>query len=71
MLDKRVRKIPLHGLRHTAATPALLNGIPAKVISERLGHSSVAVTLNVYSHVISDGQPTDKKKPRTTGASLK
>jgi hypothetical protein len=39
-------------VRHSYATAALKAGIPAKVISERLGHASVAFTLQVYGHVI-------------------
>jgi integrase len=41
----------LHGLRDTAATCMLLEGIDAKTIAERLGHSDVALTLRIYSHV--------------------
>jgi len=43
--------IGVHGLRHSLATTALADGVPAKVVSERLGHSSVATTLDRYSHV--------------------
>ena len=41
-----------HGLRHTWATLALQTGVPAKVVSERLGHSSAGITLDRYSHVL-------------------
>ncbi len=44
--------IKLHGLRHTHATHALQVGIHPKVVSERLGHSTVALTLDIYSHAI-------------------
>ncbi|HMG26412.1 MAG TPA: site-specific integrase [Acidimicrobiia bacterium] len=44
-------KITLHGLRHSWATLALLDGIPAKVVAEVLGHSSTRVTEDVYQHV--------------------
>jgi integrase len=44
-------RVTLHGTRHTWATLALLEGIPAKVVAEVLGHSSTQVTLDVYSHV--------------------
>jgi integrase len=44
--------IRLHDVRHSYATAALKAGIPAKVISERLGHASVAFTMQVYGHVI-------------------
>jgi integrase len=44
--------IRLHDVRHSYATAALAAGIPAKVVSERLGHATIAITLDVYSHVI-------------------
>lgn len=43
--------ISLHSLRHTAASIMLENGIPLKLVSEVLGHSSVAITGDVYGHV--------------------
>jgi len=46
-----VPPIRLHDLRHTMATAALQAGIHPKVVQERLGHSSIAVTLDTYSHV--------------------
>lgn len=48
--------IRLHDLRHTAATLLLLSGVHVKVVSEMLGHSSVNITLNLYSHVLPDMQ---------------
>lgn len=44
--------IRLHDLRHTHATLALAAGIHPKVVSERLGHSSVGITLDLYSHAV-------------------
>ncbi|MBA3619255.1 MAG: tyrosine-type recombinase/integrase [Acidothermales bacterium] len=41
-----------HDLRHTHATLALAAGVHPKVVQERLGHSSIAVTLDTYSHAI-------------------
>jgi integrase len=41
-----------HGLRHTWATLALQAGIHPKVVSERLGHSTISITLDTYSHVM-------------------
>jgi len=41
-----------HDLRHTFASLMLLAGIHPKIVSEMLGHSSVAFTLDTYSHVI-------------------
>lgn len=40
-----------HDLRHTAATLMLSRGIHPKVASEMLGHSTIAITLDLYSHV--------------------
>lgn len=45
-------QISIHGLRHTHATILLLKGENIKVISDRLGHNSVKVTLDTYSHVL-------------------
>ena len=45
-------EIRLHDLRHTHATLALRAGIHPKVVSERLGHATIAITLDTYSHAI-------------------
>jgi integrase len=45
-------EIPLHGLRHSYATLALSSGVNPRIVSGRLGHSTVALTLDVYSHVL-------------------
>ena len=44
-------RITFHGLRHPHATQMLKNGTPMKVASERLGHSGIAITMDLYSHV--------------------
>jgi integrase len=44
-------RIRLHDLRHTYATLALKTGVHPKVVSERLGHATVGITLDLYSHV--------------------
>jgi len=44
--------LTLHGLRHVHATLMLGAGIHPKVVSERLGHSTVGITLDTYSHVL-------------------
>ena len=46
------KRITLHGLRHTHATLGLQAGVHPEVMRERLGHSSIAVTLDLYSHAI-------------------
>lgn len=45
-------RIRLHDLRHTYATISLSSGVHPKVVSERLGHATVAFTLDVYSHSV-------------------
>ena len=44
-------RIRFHDLRHRAATLMLAGGVHAKVVAEMLGHSQIAVTLDLYSHV--------------------
>ncbi len=44
--------MPLHGLRHSHATILLQAGTHPRVVMERLGHSSIRVTLDTYSHVV-------------------
>jgi len=44
--------VRFHDLRHTFASLMFLKGAKSKVISEALGHSSVAFTLDTYSHII-------------------
>jgi integrase len=50
--------VRFHDLRHTFASLMLMRGAKPKVISEALGHSSVAFTMDVYSHII-DGMQQD------------
>lgn len=59
-------KIRLHDLRHTYATLALQAGIHPKIVSERLGHSTIALTLDVYSHAL----PTMQQEAADRVASL-
>jgi integrase len=47
-----VRRITLHGLRHTSATLLLNAGVPAHVVQQRLGHKRVEITLGTYAHVL-------------------
>ena len=53
-----LERLRFHDLRHTAATLMLRAGIHPKVVSERLGHSSIGITLDTYSHVLPDMQQT-------------
>jgi integrase len=49
-------KIRFHDLRHTAASLMLNHGVPILVVSKRLGHSKVSLTLDIYGHLIPGGQ---------------
>ena len=49
--DAKLPKIGLHGLRHTFASLLLLAGVDLKTVSAALGHSSVAITADLYSHI--------------------
>ena len=44
--------IRLHDARHSHATLMLKQGVNPKIVSERLGHTSVVITLDTYSHVL-------------------
>jgi integrase len=46
------RPIRLHDLRHLHATLALEDGVAHRVVADRLGHSSTAVTTDIYQHVL-------------------
>ena len=51
---RRLRDLPrvrFHDLRHSHATQLLASGVHPKVASERLGHASIGITLDLYSHV--------------------
>jgi integrase len=47
-----VPKIGVHDLRHTLPTFLLLDGVPLKVVSERLGDAKTSITLDMYAHVL-------------------
>lgn len=51
-----MRRIKFHGLRHTAATLMLQEGVPPKVVAERLGHRSVTITMEIYAHALPSAQ---------------
>jgi integrase len=52
----KLRPIRFHDLRHTCATLLLSKDVNPKVVSEMLGHSSVSITLDIYSHLLPDMQ---------------
>jgi integrase len=47
-----LRNIRIHDLRHTHATLMLLAGVHPKVVSERLGHANISITMDIYSHAL-------------------
>lgn len=47
-----IPKIRFHDMRHTHATLLLLQGVNPKIVSERLGHTDVRITLDTYSHLL-------------------
>ncbi len=49
-------RIRLHDLRHTSATLALVAGVHPKIVQERLGHATISMTLDTYSHVLAGRQ---------------
>lgn len=58
MKKSSLPRIRMHDLRHTHATLALKSGVHPKVVSERLGHAGIGITLDLYSHV-SEGMDRD------------
>src|SRR5262249_5327307 len=52
----KLPKIRLHDLRHTHATAMLASGVHPKIAQERLGHSTIAITMDLYSHVLPNMQ---------------
>jgi integrase len=65
------RPIRLHDGRHTAATLQLRAGVPVKVVTQRLGHADVAVTMRVYQHVTrQDDQAAAAALGRALGGGL-
>jgi integrase len=56
LIEAELAGFNLYSLRHTHATLLLANGENAKVASERLGHSTIVLTLDTYAHVLPDMQ---------------
>ena len=52
MASTKLPRIRFHDLRHSHATIMLISNIHPKVVSERLGHSRVSLTLDTYSHML-------------------
>jgi integrase len=56
IIEAGLPKITIHDLRNLHATQLMIDGVNPKVVQERLGHSRVAITLDLYSHVNEDLQ---------------
>lgn len=66
-------RLSFHDLRHSTATVLLAQHVPARVVMERLRHSSIAMTMNIYSHVIAElnqdaADPIDRVLGGTQGS---
>lgn len=58
----KLPKIRFHDLRHTHATLLLLKGVHSKIVQERLGHSTISITIDTYSHVLPSMQEEVSQK---------
>lgn len=56
LMKKRGSTVRLHGLRHSHASHLLGQNIHPKVVQERLGHSSISITMDTYSHLLPNMQ---------------
>ncbi|WP_237304913.1 site-specific integrase [Streptomyces qaidamensis] len=54
-------EVTMHQLRHTYASLLIAAGESVKVVSERLGHTNAAMTLNVYSHLFPDSEDRTRR----------
>lgn len=59
-------EVGVHGLRHTYATLAIRAGIPAHIVSKRLGHANVGITMTVYAHAF----PSDDRDAAERAAAV-
>jgi integrase len=55
-MNLRGSKVRLHGLRHNHASHMLAEGVHPKVVRERLEHASIAITMDIYSHLLPNMQ---------------
>lgn len=62
--DAGLKHIKFHALRHSAATLMLSAGVPMKVASQILGHSTIGITADLYQHVVTDMKKEAAEKVR-------
>ena len=60
-LEGQVRYITIHGCRHTAASLMIAQGSDPKTVQQNLGHSSLEMTLNIYSHAMDSSKKNTAK----------
>lgn len=63
--------IKIHSLRHAMATDWLIAGVPIKVVSERLGHANIAITLQIYGHLLCMLKRARKREPAVLGKGVR
>lgn len=56
LAEASIRKVRFHDLRHGAATYLVAAGVPMRVVMAQLGHSQMAITSDLYSHVLPEVQ---------------
>lgn len=56
MEDNDLPKIRFHDLRHTSATLMIMKNVPMKLVSTRLGHSSIGITVDTYTHAVTEAE---------------
>lgn len=56
LVRKKGIRITFHGLRHSHASQLLRQGVPVKVVSERLGHATTSITMDIYAHTLPNMQ---------------
>jgi integrase len=64
LLRDRLKDLPrvcFHDIRHSHATQLLADGVHPKVAQERLGHSTITTTMDLYSHVTDTIKPTRRR----------
>jgi integrase len=65
-MKERGHKFRLHGLRHSHASHMLEANVHPKIVQERLGHSSIAITMDIYSHLMPNMQEDAAARVDTT-----
>ncbi|SDJ77016.1 tyrosine-type recombinase/integrase [Salimicrobium halophilum] len=59
--NSELKRIRFHDLRHTSATLLINQGVHAKIIQERLGHSKISTTMDTYGHVLQEAEQSSAK----------